>query len=115
MVREHNEKNYEKLPIVGDQPRDEKEERYLKEVGKYEFYNLEDPGMLIKFPYGSTSHKENFTFLHGGKYDIPRHVARHIETRSTPIHQWRPSGTGQMVGEKVGDKPRFQMRHLYAA
>lgn len=113
MAREITNKDYTRLPIVGNQPQSEKEEKYLNEISKYEFYNLEDPGMLIKFRYGDTTRNTKFIFLHGGKYDVPRHVARHIENCSTPIHDWRPNGMGQMVGQKTGDKPRFQMRQVF--
>jgi len=114
MAKEITNKDYSILPIVGSKPSSEKEENYLKEICKFEFYNLEDPGMLIKFRYGNTSKNTKFVFLHGGKYDVPRHVARHIENCSTPLHDWRPNGTGQMVGQKVGNKPRFQMRQVFA-
>ena len=103
----------EKLPILGVPPRDEKEEKYLREFGEYEFYNLEETGLSITFPYGSTNRKMDFTFFHGGKYHIPRHVARHLETRSTPRWEWRPDGTGRMIKQRVGEKPRFQMRQIY--
>lgn len=116
MVAEHiaTEKDFTKLPIVGRQPRDEKEEKYLREICEFEFLNLEDTGLSIKFPYGSTNHQQNFQFFHGGRYKVPRHLARHVETRATPKNEWRPDGTGQMKGQKVGDKPRFQMRQTYA-
>lgn len=116
MVRNHtpNEEDFARIPIVGAQPRNDKEEQYLREVCEYEFLNLEDNGLSIRFPYGSTNHSEKFTFFHGGKYKVPRHVARHVETRATPRNEWRPDGTGRMHGTKVGDKPRFQMRQVYA-
>ncbi len=115
MVRKHvpTKKDFARLPIVGPQPRDDKEEVYLREVCEFEFYNLEDTGLSIKFPYGSTNIRENFQFFHGGKYKIPRHVAMHVETRTTPRYEWRPDGTGKMISERVGDKPRFQMRQTY--
>lgn len=102
------------LPIVGAQPKSEKEEKYLKEICEFEFSNLEDPGLSIKFPYGNTSHKHTFQFFHGGKYHVPRHVARHIESRTTPLWSWRPDGNGTMKKERIGDKSRFQMRMVFA-
>ncbi len=117
MVEKHvpTEKDFTRLPIVGDQPKDEKEELFLREICEFEFYNLEDTGLSIKFPYGSTNIRQNFQFFHGGKYRVPRHVARHIETRVTPRYQWTPDGSGKMVGQRVGDKPRFQMRQVYGS
>lgn len=104
----------ENLPIVGRLPKNEKEEKYLREIGEYEFYNQEDPGLSHKFPYGATRNKVVFTLFHGGKYHVPRHVADHINSRSTPIWKWRPDGMGSMVKEKVGTKSRFQMRPVYS-
>ena len=102
------------LPIIGKQPSSEKEEKYLREVCEYEFYNLEEPGLAVKFPYGSTRNQHNFTFYHGGKYRVPRHVARHVESCATPIWDWRPDGTGKMAKQRVGEKSRFQMRHVFS-
>lgn len=104
----------DKLPIVGEKPKSDREEAYLKEICQYEFYNLEEPGLSITFPYGDTRRKHNFKFFHGGKYLVPRHVARHLESRSTPIWAWRPDGLGSMNKQRVGDKPRFQMRQVFA-
>lgn len=113
-VKEAKLEKLEKLPIVGKQANNEKEEKYLREICEYEFYNLEEPGLSIKFPYGNTNFKHNFQFFHGGKYRIPRHVARHIEGCTTPIWKWRPDGTGSMRKENAGEKPRFQMRQVFA-
>jgi len=119
MVRANQEKHDEKyigsLPIVGEQPKSEKEEKFLREFCEFEFINMEDTGLSHKFPYGSTKKSHTFLFLHGGKYRLPRFIAKHIDTRSTPIWKWRPDGTGGMKKEKIGDKPRFQMRQIYAA
>lgn len=102
------------LPIVGKKPANEKEEKYLKEICEFEFYNLEEPGIPQKFPYGDTRKNHTFTFLHGGKYKLPRHVAQWVESRGTPIWDWRPDGSGRMVKQRVGEKPRFQMRHIFS-
>lgn len=102
-----------KLPIVGRQPSNEKEEKHLKELATYEFYNIEEPGVFIKFPYGSTRCTHNFTLLHGNTYRVPRHLARHLENCTTPIWDYRPDGNGRMVKTKVGEKSRFQMRERF--
>jgi len=113
-TKEMTDKVLESLPIVGRQAKNEKEEKYLREVCEYEFYNLEEPGLSLKFPYGNTRTKHNFQFFHGAKYKVPRHVAMHVESRSTPMWDWRPDGTGKMVKQHIGTKPRFQMRQVYA-
>ena len=114
IAKELNKCDMERLPIVGNQPKDEKEAKFLKEICEFEFYNLEEPGLSIQFPYGNTRYQHNFKLFHGGKYRIPRHVARHLESRCTPIWDWRPDGTGRMQKQRVGDKPRFQMRQVYS-
>lgn len=112
-TKEIKQSELNRLPIVGRIPTNEKEDKFLREICEYEFYNLEEPGLSLKFPYGNTQLKYTFQFLHGGKYRIPRHVALHLESRSTPIWKWRPDGTGSMVKQRAGDKPRFQMRQTY--
>jgi hypothetical protein len=109
----YSDRDLEALPIVGEQPKDEKERKHLNEILKYEFMNLEEPGMFLKFPYGSTKRKVNFTLQHGGKYRLPRHVARHLGNCSKPIWDWRPDGSGKMTKQRIGDKPRFQLREVY--
>ena len=91
----------------------EAEEKVLRELVTYEFSNLEEPGLILKFPYGKHGNKHVFTFMHGGQYTIPRFIARHVESKSTPIWQWRPNGMGGMEKKKVGTKSRFQMREVY--
>lgn len=91
----------------------EKEEKWLREVKTYEFMNLEEPGVINKFTYGNSKNKHTFTLFHGGKYKLPRFIARHIESKSTPIWKWRPDGTGAMNKQLESRKPRFQMRELY--
>ncbi len=113
-ARENDSAFIAALPIIGKQPSSEKEEKYLREVCEFEFYNLEEPGLAVKFPYGSTRNSHNFTFYHGGKYRVPRHVARHVESCATPLWDWRPDGTGKMAKQRVGEKSRFQMRHVFS-
>lgn len=107
-------KRLEELPIVGKPPENEKEEKYLKEIVEYEFYNTEEPGFTQKFPYGSTKKFVNFIFEHGKKYKVPRHVARHVENCSTPLYKWTPDGSGAMAKNMIGKKSRFQMRPVFA-
>lgn len=109
----------QKLPILdtcgSSAKMSEKEEKHLREVCDYEFYNLEDPtsGFMQKFTYGSTKQKETFVLFHGQKYKLPRFIARHIESRSVPIWRWKPDGNGLMRKEAAGVRTRFQMREVY--
>lgn len=104
----------QKLPLPSwCKPKSEKEEKWYRELGEYEFFNQEEPGMIQKFPYGSTKHKTTLVFMHGGKYMIPRFLAQHVEKCQTPIWKWRPDGLGSMQKEQVGYKNRFQMRQVF--
>lgn len=99
----------ETLPIIGQQPESEREEKYLREMIEYEFYNLEEPGMMHKFSYGTRGKIHSFTLLHGAKYVLPRFIANHLESKGTPIWKWRPDGSGAMHKELLGKNPRFRM------
>lgn len=112
-----NVEKLKKLPIAN--PNDpskklsEKEEQHLREIVSYEFMNLEEPGLSMKFSYGNASNKHTFTLFHGGKYNLPRFIARHVESKSTPMWSWRPDGAGSIRKEMTGRKSRFQMREVY--
>jgi len=101
------------LPIVGAQPESEKEEKFLREICEFEFQNLEEPGLMNKFPYGGTKKSHVFNLFHGQKYTLPRFIARHVESCATPLWDWRPNGMGQMEKRYLGSKPRFQMRQTF--
>jgi len=100
----------QKLPIIGKQPANEKEEKFLREVCEFEFMNIEEPGLCHRFPYGNAKINHNFTLFHGGKYKLPRFIAQWIESRTTPIWDWRPDGLGGLNKKLIGQNPRFQMR-----
>jgi hypothetical protein len=106
-------KDIQNLPIIGNQPTSEKEEKYLREICEFEFSNLEEPGLSNSFPYGDTKRQHKFVFFHGGKYKVPRFIARHVESCTTPIWKWRPDGSGSMAKKEVGTKARFQMRQSF--
>jgi len=108
--RETSAEKLQKLPIILRKPKNEKEEKFLREVCEFEFYNLEEPGLCHRFPYGNTKHSHNFTLFHGGKYKLPRFIAQWVESRTKPIWDWRPDGLGGMTKKLIGQDPRFQMR-----
>lgn len=114
MKLECSEKNYGKLPIVSRKPQSEKEEKHLREVLDVEFMNMEEPGLMNTFPYGSGKMQMTFRLMHGGKYRLPRHVVQHIESRQTPIWEFRPDGNGRMAKKQTGWRPRFQCRQVFA-
>lgn len=92
----------------------DKEKDWLREEVCIEFYNLEEPGLMQKFPYGTTKNFKNYTLMHGGQYTLPREVVKHIESRQTPIWKWLPDGSGSMAKKLVGMKSRFQCRQVFA-
>lgn len=106
-----------KLPIIDpsnpSKKIEEKEEKWLRELATYEFMNLEEPGLMHQFSYGRPGNQMKFTLMHGGRYKVPRFIARHIDSRATPMWSWRPDGLGGMRKERVGQKSRFQMREVY--
>ena len=101
-----------RLPIVGYTPKNKAEEEFLKELIDYEFYNTEEPGTTLSFPYGDSKTNCKITLRHGEHCRLPRHIARHIDSRSVPMYQWHPNGTGKMVKTDMGVKSRFQMRQI---
>lgn len=103
----------QKLPIIGKQPKNEKEEKHLKEIHEYEFNNIEEQGLSNTFSYGDGKNQHVFKFFHGGKYKVPRFVARHVENCTTPKYDWVPDGRGNMVPTFVGNIARFQMRESF--
>ena len=112
---EQNIERIKTLPILGRQPENEKEENFLREVCEYEFNNLEEPGLSHKWTMGSAKNNFTFHFFHGGKYRVPRFVARHLEDCTTPIWKWMPDGIGKMGKQLVSRKSRFQMRQTFTA
>ncbi len=105
--------SYEKIEteakVIG-----EKEKNWLDEEIEIEFYNLEEPGLMNKFPYGSTKNFKVYTLMHGGKYKLPRKVVQHIESRQTPIWKWSSDGSGVMNKKMTSMKSRFQCRQVFA-
>lgn len=106
-------KRYVNLPIVGRQPANEKEEKFLRELVEYEFFNTQEPGVFMKFSYGTSKQQERFTLMHGASYLLPRFLARFLESRATPIYKWDADGTGRMVATPTGMDARFRLREVY--
>jgi hypothetical protein len=102
-------KEISQFPIIGRKITNEKEEKYLREIATYEFYNLEEPGLTHTFGYASGKDSVTITLFHGGTYQMPRFIAEHLERCSIPIWDWRPDGTGAMTKNLVGRKPRFRL------
>ena len=104
-------KTLEAPHIIKDKKQREKE--WLEEEVYFEFFNLEEPGTLAKFSFGSTRNPERHTLLHGGKYRKTRALVRHLESRQTPIWGYKPDGRGIMNKNLEGYKSRFQCKQLF--
>jgi hypothetical protein len=111
------DKKIKDLPIIdahnASKKYSEKEEKWLREPVKCEFINMEDPGLMITFTYGTTKHKHTFKLMHGGKYVVPRFIKNHVESKATPMWKWRADGNGGMKKEQTGSNPRFAMREVF--
>lgn len=92
---------------------EERRAEWMAEDIKFEFNNLEEPGVPIKFSFGPTSDIKSYYLLHGGKYTHPRSLVQHLESSVIPIWGYKPDGSGAMVKNLEGHKSRFQCRQLF--
>jgi hypothetical protein len=104
-------KTLEAPTIVKDKKQRHKE--WMEEEVYFEFFNLEEPGVPIKFSFGTTRNAEKHSLMHGGKYRKKRSVVQHLESRQTPLWGYKPDGRGQMQKDLEGYKSRFQCRQLF--
>jgi hypothetical protein len=91
----------------------DRKKQWDDEIISFEFMNLEEPGVPIKFVFGKMPRPQKYTLLHGGKYKLPRTVVNHIESRQMPIWKYTPDGEGRMAKRLTGYKSRFQCRQLF--
>jgi len=91
----------------------DRQKDWLKEKITFEFFNLEEPGVPVKFTFGPTNNTATYTMLHGGKYTYSRDVIQHLESRQVPIWGYQPNGDGRMEKSLKGYKSRFQCRQLF--
>ena len=109
-----NLKKLESLPIIGEKPVNEKEEKFLREVNEFIFQNLEETGISMSFIYGNGKNNVSLLLMHGATYKFPRFLARHVENCSTPVYELRPNSTGGKSMVEIGRKPRFQMKQVFS-
>lgn len=102
-------KEIAQFPILGRKPQSEKEEKFMREICTYEFYNLEEPGLSHTFGYAAGKQNVTITLEHGKAYELPRFIAEHLESNSIPIYDFRPDGTGRLAKKYVGKNPRFRL------
>lgn len=99
-------------PTVHKSKEDKKKE-WLNEEVLIEFFNLEEPGIILKFDYGPTNNTKKYVMVHGAKMKLKREIVNHIESRQTPIWTYKPNGQGQMEKALKGYKSRFQCRQVF--
>jgi hypothetical protein len=109
-----NLKKLESLPIIGEAPSSEKEEKFLREVNEYVFQNLEESGVSLGVTYGNTKNFARLLLIHGAKYRMPRFIARHIENCSKPMYDRKFDNDGSMKMVESGRVPRFQMKQVFS-
>lgn len=103
-----------KMTISVQKDKKDRKEEWLDEDIHFEFFNLEEPGVPVKFVFGPSNRAKTYTLLHGGKYTYPRRIVQHLESRQVPIWGYKPNGSGQMEKSLEGYKSRFQCRQLFA-
>lgn len=92
----------------------EKEQNFMNEELDFEFYNIEEPGVMHSFSYGPANNVKSYKLFHGGKYRYPRYLINHIESKGPANWQYSPDGSGNMRATKQGNKPRFQCRIIFS-
>lgn len=110
MTTELQEQSVKTVDEVLEQQDRAKFERKKEELEYVEFYNIEEPGHPITFSYGPAKRTKKYTLLHGGKYELPKEIINHLESRQTPMYDYRPDGNGRMTKYLKGYQSRFQCR-----
>lgn len=85
---------------------------WVSEKVVIQFYNLEQPGQEAFFCLGGCLCPKSITLQHGEVTTLTRGEVRFIESRQTPIWEYKANGTGKMKKERVGWKPRYQCRSV---
>lgn len=92
----------------------EKEQAFLDEEVEFEFYNIEEPGVMHQFSYGPANNVKDYKLIHGQRYRLPRRVLNHIESKGPANWALRPDGRGGTHPVKEGIRPRFQCRIVFS-
>ncbi len=88
------------------------EKDWLEEKITIQFYNIEHPGSKATFGWGPCTDPTMLTIEHGEVIELTRGAVRHIESRQTPIKEYKPDGSGKTKKVLIGYKPRFQCRQV---
>jgi hypothetical protein len=99
--------------VEAEEKKEIMEKKPVDEEVDIEFFNLENPGLYIKFVFGDTRKKKSYTLFHGGKYKLPRSVIKHLSTRQMPIWNYISDGTGHMQKNLMAYRSRFECRQVW--
>lgn len=110
MQTELEEKSVKTVDQVLEQQDRAEFEKKKVETELIEFYNIEEPGHPITFSFGPAKRTKKYTLLHGGKYELPKEIIHHLESRQTPMYDYKPDGLGRMSKYLKGYQSRFQCR-----
>lgn len=88
------------------------EKDWLDEKVMIQFYNIEEPGNEGFFCYGPVTGPTRMTLQHGEIRELTRAEVRFIESRQTPIYDYKQDARGKRVSTLVGWKPRYQCRSV---
>ena len=88
------------------------EHEWLSETVTIQFYNIEEPGASGFFCYGGCRSPKTIELDHGEIRELTRGDVRYIESRQTPMYEYKALGNGKRVKTNTGWRPRFQCRQI---
>ena len=88
------------------------EKDWLEEKVNVQFYNIEEPGAPGFFCFGDCRSPKTIELNHGEIRELNRGDVRYIESRQTPMYEYKATGTGKRVKTLIGWRPRFQCRQI---
>lgn len=102
------------MTVAAPKKVNDKEQAWLDEELEFEFYNIEQPGVMHEFSYGPANNVKNYKLYHGHRYKFPRRLINHIESKGPGNWVLRPDGHGNMNAQKEGIQPRFQCKIIFS-
>jgi len=88
------------------------EKDWLEEKVTIQFYNIEEPGAPGFFCFGLCTCPKTIELDHGEIAELNRGDVRYIESRQTPIYEYKSAPNGKMRKERTGWRPRYQCRQI---
>ncbi len=88
------------------------EHEWLSETVNIQFYNIEEPGAPGFFCYGGCRNPKTIELDHGEIRELTRGDVRYIESRQTPMWEYKQMGNGKRTKSLMGWRPRYQCRQI---